>query len=58
MDTQWRKSSYSGPRGDCLEARIANDGAALVRDTQNREGGMLAFPVTEWSAFLAEVDRL
>ncbi|NYI94040.1 hypothetical protein HNR12_000317 [Streptomonospora nanhaiensis] len=58
MDSQWRKSTYSGPRGDCLEARVGDNGTALVRDTRNREAGFLAFPAAEWAAFLADADRL
>ncbi|MBV2366273.1 DUF397 domain-containing protein [Streptomonospora nanhaiensis] len=59
MDTQWRKSSYSQVRGDCVEARLADEGVvALMRDTRNRDKGTLAFPKEEWAAFLADVDSL
>ncbi|MDA0566436.1 DUF397 domain-containing protein [Streptomonospora sp. S1-112] len=58
MDSQWRKSSYSQVRGDCVECRVAHTGDALVRDTQNRDRATLAFPREEWAAFLADVDSL
>jgi hypothetical protein len=38
----WRKSSYSdGNGGNCVE--VGADGAILVRDTANRDGGTLSF---------------
>jgi hypothetical protein len=47
----WRKSSYSNNGGECVEAGVAELGRALVRDTTNREGGTLSFPVSAWRAF-------
>jgi hypothetical protein len=48
----WRKSTYSGSNGgNCVETASGND-AILVRDTANREGGMLAFSAEAWQAFL------
>ena len=50
----WRKSTYSGVNGgDCVEvAATAPEGAVMVRDTTNRDGGTLAFTASAWSAFL------
>jgi hypothetical protein len=54
----WRKSSYSGgSAGACVEAR-ATGNTVLVRDTQNRGAGHLAFPGDAWQAFLAGVEEL
>lgn len=52
MDTiRWHKSSYSNPDGpQCVE--IAKDEHVLIRDTQNRELGHLAFDDHEWSSAL------
>lgn len=51
----WHKSSYSGNNGgDCVEV-AETTGAALVRDTQHRDAGYLAFPMDEWSALLRSV---
>lgn len=52
MTESWKKSSYSnGSGGDCVEAR-RDVAAVLVRDTQNREAGALAFTNQEWDALL------
>jgi Domain of unknown function (DUF397) len=50
----WRKSSYSGANGgDCVE--IAADGVILVRDTTDRDGGLLAFSTAAWQEFTASL---
>jgi hypothetical protein len=47
----WKKSTRSGPNGDCVE--VADLGSAvLVRDSKNPTGAVLAFTRTEWAAFL------
>jgi hypothetical protein len=51
----WRKSSYSGNNGgDCVEVGRA-PGSVAVRDTKNRDGGVLAFSATAWRAFAATI---
>lgn len=51
----FRKSSYSSGKGeDCVEVANMHKGAA-VRDSQHRQAGHLAFPTTEWTAFLRSV---
>ncbi|WP_017623844.1 DUF397 domain-containing protein [Nocardiopsis chromatogenes] len=50
----WHKSSYSGTNANCVE--VAEGACTLVRDTQNRERGYLAFPADEWGAFLRAVN--
>lgn len=53
--TDWRKSSRSsGGGGNCVEVGRA-PGLVGVRDTKNRDGGTLAVPATQWSAFLAGI---
>lgn len=49
--SEWHKSSYSGPQGDCVEA-AESPTAVHVRDTGHRELGHLSFPVQEWAALL------
>lgn len=47
----WRKSTYSGGNGSCVE--IADLGtAAAVRDSKDRNGPKLIFPANEWRSFL------
>ncbi len=47
----WRKSSFSGENGSCVE--VASADGVMVRDTTDRDGGMLSFTADAWSAFLA-----
>jgi hypothetical protein len=54
MSAPWRKSSYSTNGGqDCVE--VAGDGAILVRDTTDRDGGTLAFSSETWRRFAATI---
>jgi hypothetical protein len=46
---EWRKSSYSGQNGNCVE--VANDptvGHVLVRDTKDCPGVVLDIPADAW----------
>lgn len=52
---EWFKSSLSGPLTDnCVEVAFAGD-LIGVRDSKNREGGVLVFTKTEWKAFVEGV---
>lgn len=51
MDSNWRKSTYSGGEGgNCVEVGTAC-GEVLVRDTTNRDGGTLLVHDHAWRAF-------
>jgi hypothetical protein len=50
----WRKSSYSGSTGDCVEVASAS-AEVRVRDTKDRASGSLAFGAVQWDAFLDAV---
>jgi hypothetical protein len=52
MDS-WRKSSYSGGNGGSCVELASDDGAVLVRDTTDRDGGTLTFTASAWTAFIA-----
>jgi hypothetical protein len=48
----WRVSSYSANGGaTCVETASGN-GAILVRDTTDRDGGTLSFSAQAWQEFI------
>jgi hypothetical protein len=51
----WRKSSYSGNGGQCVE--VAATDRVMVRDTKDRQGPMLRFSADAWKAFADRVKR-
>jgi len=66
----WRKSSYSGANGSCVEVAplpganlgdaadygtVASRGAIAVRDTKDRSGPALVFTARQWRAFAAGI---
>ncbi len=50
----WRKSTYSGQDGNCVEAGDG-PGAVLVRDTQHREGPVLTVSAAAWRRFTSSL---
>jgi hypothetical protein len=52
----WRKSSYSNPSGNCLEAAGLAGGVAL-RDSRFPDGPALVFTHATWDAFVRGVKR-
>ncbi|WP_435111006.1 DUF397 domain-containing protein [Nocardiopsis synnemataformans] len=48
---EFRKSSYSANEAACVEVADA-PGVSVIRDTQNRDAGILAFPAAEWRALI------
>ncbi len=52
QDRTWRKSSCSGGAEDsnCVEVSLSHD--ALVRDSKNASGDVLAFSSPAWAALL------
>ncbi len=54
IGNRWRKSSYSGNGGECVE--VAGDTRrVLVRDTQDRTGPVLRFPSAAGRRFADQV---
>jgi len=48
----WRKSTRSESANGCVEVGCAR-GVAVVRDTKDRAGAVLAFSPRAWQRFLA-----
>jgi hypothetical protein len=51
----WRKSSYSGGSGDCVEVGWTAPAEVAVRDSKQAAGPTLGFPSRTWRAFLARM---
>ncbi|MFJ8359929.1 DUF397 domain-containing protein [Streptomyces sp. NPDC093984] len=53
MESNWRKSSYSGDQGgDCVEIADLPGATVAVRDSKNSSGPVLAFESSTFTAFL------
>lgn len=57
LDRKWRKATYSGNGGDCVEVGQSADGVG-VRDTKHRDGTELRFSPLAWRRFTASLKRL
>lgn len=51
---QWRKSSYSGNTGNCIEVSSL-DGVAGVRDSRDQDGPKLLVDQAQWRVFIEVV---
>ncbi|GAA2743282.1 MULTISPECIES: DUF397 domain-containing protein [Kitasatospora] len=50
----WRKSSYSGGNGACVEIAVPDTASIAVRDSKDPQGPQLRFSNEAWAAFAAE----
>jgi predicted secreted Zn-dependent protease len=48
----WRKSTYSGQDGNCVEIATNLPGIIAVRDSKNPDGPALSFTHSNWAAFI------
>ncbi|MEU4115452.1 DUF397 domain-containing protein [Kitasatospora sp. NPDC028055] len=54
-DARWRKSSYSGGGGECIEVADGFTGVTPVRDSKDPHGPALVFPAAAWQSFVTAV---
>lgn len=52
-DAAWRKSSYSGAMGNCVEVAALPSAEIAVRNSRHPAGPALIFTRAEWAAFLS-----
>ena len=52
----WRKSSYSGSNGGCVELGWPESAGVAVRDSKQVAGPTLTFPTANWHRFVTSID--
>jgi hypothetical protein len=53
LDTApWRKSSFSGDQGSCVETAPLTDGTIAVRNSNHPDAGVVLFTRTEMDAWI------
>ena len=52
---EWRKSSYSGQSGNCVEVAARSPGLVAVRDSKQPDGARLVLPREAWRVFIRNV---
>ncbi|MBM9509041.1 DUF397 domain-containing protein [Actinacidiphila acididurans] len=55
MNAEWRKSSISGPQGDCVEVALLDN--ILVRHSQDPRGPVLEFTRQAWTDFIGALSE-
>jgi len=53
MESNWRKSSYSGDNGGACVEIASSAETVLVRDTTDRSGPVVNFTADAWRTFTA-----
>lgn len=56
ITTEWKKSSYSGGNGQCVEVAAPRTDVIAVRDSKDPYGPTLAFAPEMWSAFVEHIN--
>ncbi|MDG4779299.1 DUF397 domain-containing protein [Micromonospora sp. WMMD961] len=57
-DARWHTATRSSNNGgDCVEVADNLPGRVLVRDSKDRDGGILAFAPAAWASFVDGVRR-
>lgn len=55
-DLTWRKSTYSGKDGNCVEMAHLNDSTVGVRDSKIPHSPVVTVSRSAWSALLSDID--
>jgi hypothetical protein len=55
LNVSWRKSSYSGNGGNCVEVGDGLAHAIPVRDSKDPNGPALVFEPAAWTAFISAI---
>ncbi|WP_327155246.1 DUF397 domain-containing protein [Streptomyces tubercidicus] len=53
--SSFRKSSYSGQEGDCVEVAETADGGRVVRDSKDHAGPSIVLGAGAWTSFLEKL---
>ncbi|OLT11580.1 DUF397 domain-containing protein [Pseudonocardia sp. CNS-139] len=53
----WRKSSYSGHQGNCVEVATLGTGEVAVRNSRFPAGPALVFTPAQWREFVTGVEQ-
>jgi hypothetical protein len=54
-EPQWRKSSFSGPQGNCVELAALPGARVGLRNSRHRQGYVLVLTRDQFAAFLASI---
>ena len=52
---QWRKSSYSGNNGNCVEVATNLPDLVAIRDSKNSDGSRLLMSAASWRVFVRDL---
>lgn len=55
---EWRKSSYSGDTGSCVQVSAYDSGHIAIRDSKDPASPVLALSYAAWREFLDRVRTL
>ncbi|RXS77775.1 DUF397 domain-containing protein [Streptomyces sp. TM32] len=57
MVSPFRKSSYSGQEGDCVEVAHTADGGRIVRDSKDPAGPHIVLGAGAWGSLMQTLKR-
>ena len=52
---QWRKSSYSGNNGNCVEVATNLPDLVAIRDSKNSDGSRLLMSTASWRVLIRDL---